>query len=226
MADNLLSDRPDYDRTFNSVMWVVGTLAATLFFAASLEMLRRPAGISRGANRVAVGAPSAVAPRLLDSPSTHSGAGVSPPDAAAVFKGDGFPGGVPKTEGTDPVARNPANFPNLSQRLKPIIPGNIGGNAGGEFSSAGSRSRALSQPSILPEPSFSVLQRNDRSLSEILNAAQDSVEKIEDPVLDRLMAAGEELRAGGNPVGALDAFKQVESALPDHPRVLGGLAAT
>ncbi|MDA7926788.1 hypothetical protein N9B21_02000 [Verrucomicrobiales bacterium] len=98
--------------------------------------------------------------------------------------------------------------------------------SGGEFSSSGIEVRPFSKASILPEPPFSGGQSNDQSLSESLAAAQLTVEKIDDPVLDRLMAAGEELCAGGNPMGALDAFKQVEGALPNHPRVLGELAAT
>lgn len=216
MADNLLLNRPDYGRTFNSVMWVVGTLAATLFFAAALEMLRRPAGISQSGSSVVVDSgPTGV-------PVTNAEAGNSLPSPAAVFGEDGFSTGGQHTKRTDSVAGNPADFPNMSEGLKSLIPGNIGG----KFSNGGTGSRSLSQSSILPEPSFSGPRNNDRSLSETLNAAQNTVEKIEDPVLDRLMAAGEELRAGGNPMGALDAFKQVESALPDHPRVLGELAAT
>ena len=221
MADNLLSDRADYGRTFNSVMWVVGTLAATLFFAAALEMLRRPAGILPAGNgRVAAG-PSGAVP-VAGSEFGEPGAEVGShlPGPAAVFA-EGGTGPVGNSSGG-----NPAEIPNLSRGLISTLPGNIGGTAGGEFSNGGAASRSLSPSSILPEPSFTGPQNDDQSLSESLNAAQLTVEKIEDPVLERLIAAGEELRAGGNLMGALDAFKQVEGALPDHPRVLGELAAT
>ena len=40
------------------------------------------------------------------------------------------------------------------------------------------------------------------------------------------MSTGAELRASGNMQGALKAFREVESALPDHPRVLAEFAAT
>ncbi len=226
MAGNLLSDRADYGRTFNSVMWVVGTLAATLFFAAALEMLRRPAG----SDRVASTASGAVPQNGSEFGPAGTEAGPAFPDPAAVFAGNGG-GGISGPESVNGTAGgnaggNPAETPHLASGLKPLLPGNIGGNAGGGFPNAGAANRSLSQPSILPEPSFTGPQTNDRSLSESLNAAQLTVEKIDDPVLERLMAAGEELRAGGNLMGALDAFKQVESALPDHPRVLGELAAT
>lgn len=40
------------------------------------------------------------------------------------------------------------------------------------------------------------------------------------------MSTGAELRASGNMQGALQAFREVESAMPDHPRILAEVAAT
>lgn len=53
-----------------------------------------------------------------------------------------------------------------------------------------------------------------------------SDEPIEDAVVERLVIIGEELRAKGSLSGALQNFRQAESVLPDHPRILAGLAAT
>ena len=146
-------------------------------------MLRRPAGNTQLASGPG-DAPSSMDFGGPDAGAVIPKAGASFPDPAAVFREDGDPGGVTNTGGVDPVAANPADFLNLSRSLKPLLPGNIGGNAGGEFSNAGSGSRSLSQSSILPEPSFSGPQSSDQSLSESLKAAQSTVEKIEDPVLE------------------------------------------
>lgn len=53
-----------------------------------------------------------------------------------------------------------------------------------------------------------------------------SDEPIEDAVVERLVIIGEELQAKGSFAGALQNFRQAESVLPDHPRILTGLAAS
>lgn len=55
-------------------------------------------------------------------------------------------------------------------------------------------------------------------------AARDRV--LGDAILERLMVAGTELRDNGNTQRALQAYRQVESALPEDPRVLSEIAAT
>ena len=64
------------------------------------------------------------------------------------------------------------------------------------------------------------------SLSEALASAVFTVERIEDPILERLVCTGEELRGEGNISSALQALRQAEEALPDHPRVLAEMAVT
>lgn len=49
---------------------------------------------------------------------------------------------------------------------------------------------------------------------------------MEDSILERLLVTGSELRQSGNMSGALQAYRQVETALPEHPRILSEIAAT
>lgn len=64
------------------------------------------------------------------------------------------------------------------------------------------------------------------ALSAALAVAARENELSGEPILERLMSTGAELRASGNMQGALKAFREVESALPDHPRIQAELAAT
>jgi hypothetical protein len=77
-------------------------------------------------------------------------------------------------------------------------------------------SSASSPPSLAQSP--------DRGVVTPLPLLSD--EPIEDAVVERLVIIGEELQAKGSLAGALQNFRQAESVLPDHPRILAGLAAT
>lgn len=57
-------------------------------------------------------------------------------------------------------------------------------------------------------------------------AAASRSQPLSDGILERLMVTGAELRESGNMQGALQAFRQVEAALPDHPRILSEIGAT
>jgi hypothetical protein len=57
-------------------------------------------------------------------------------------------------------------------------------------------------------------------------AAASRSQPLSDGILERLMVTGAELRESGNMQGALQAFRQVETALPDHPRILSEIGAT
>ncbi len=63
-----------------------------------------------------------------------------------------------------------------------------------------------------------------RLFDELKKAAPQS--PLEDAILESLLVAGVELRANGNNQGALKNFREVETALPDHPRVLSEIGAT
>lgn len=49
---------------------------------------------------------------------------------------------------------------------------------------------------------------------------------LSDGILERLLVTGAELRASGNMQGALQAFREVEKSLPEHPRILSEIGAT
>lgn len=57
-------------------------------------------------------------------------------------------------------------------------------------------------------------------------AAASRSQPISDGILERLLVTGAELRESGNMQGALQAFRQVETALPEHPRILSEIGAT
>lgn len=60
----------------------------------------------------------------------------------------------------------------------------------------------------------------------VLLAEASGSQPLSDGILERLMVTGAELRESGNTQGALQAFRQVETALPEHPRILSEIGAT
>lgn len=201
MAENMLTDRPEYGRTFNNAMWIVGFLAVAQIVATGWAILRRaPSG---GSLSVATGNSymSAPAPAQPIDPAPSEVAnqdiipyptGQNPINALSPNRGLG--NGIPSY----PLATNDP----------PVSPGG-----------------AL-EPSILPQPTFIGPSDESQPLSEALANAALTAQPIADPILDRLVSTGEELRASSNMEGALQALREAETAIPDHPRVLGGLAAT
>lgn len=114
------------------------------------------------------------------------------------------------------------------------IPPSLGANLGGALRSVGPTAQAEGG-SVLPAPPFGAPaaaaattagEDSGSSLSAALAVAARDNQLGDEPILERLMLAGAELRASGNMQGALRAFREVESALPDHPRILAELAAT
>lgn len=114
----------------------------------------------------------------------------------------------------------------------------LGANLGGALRSA-VPSAPAGKVSALPSPPFGAPPaasapaasapgggEDSPSLSAALAVAARKNELSGEPILERLMSTGAELRASGNMQGALQAFRQVESALPDHPRILAELGAT
>ncbi len=212
MADNMLSARPEYGRTFNTSMWVIGLLAAIQLFAVAWAIFTRE---TLPVSQVAV---------------------------------------VPPTTATGPVFRTPeptvidnsaVDAPREQEALTPenvtVPPVNVG-VVTGETGSPQSLNPVLrpQEPisvtpteTVPPQPSVSVLPApsltgpaNAEPLAEALADAAGSVEEISDPLLNRLVSTGEELRSSGNMQGALKALREAEAELPEHPRVLSSLAGT
>lgn len=118
------------------------------------------------------------------------------------------PGLQPRPANAAAVAEVSSGVTTLSPVKQATIPGGI---------------PAPATPTSLP-PQDQVAQAPTRGVTSLTPLLSD--EPIEDAVVERLVIIGEELRAKGSLSGALQNFRQAESVLPDHPRILAGLAAT
>lgn len=214
MAGNMLSNRPVYGRTFHTAMWMIGLIAAAQLFAVIRAVMSRPAFSPNVAEVVAV-----LPPQPIQNSSATMQPATSEESAAQALP----PSQVLESEPADrlvPEFGGGASGISISSqieepRLSPSSPG------------AAMRGVSPGASNPLPEPSFfGPSGTSGPSLSESLSIAADDTQKIEDPILERLVSAGEELRATGNMSGALQALREAEDALPEHPRVLGELAAT
>ena len=193
MAEKMLSNRPDYGRTFHTAMWVVGSIALiqllAIFWAVFIE-----SGSASGGTTLA-GGPNAITAKEA-SPVTDISAPIVraiPAEIAAAIEQQKF-------------ESQPLNSP-----LRGV---------GGELLTNIEGARLLNNKAA------SSSERFTPSLSEALINAKYTAERIEDPILKRLVSTGEELRVEGNTAGAIQALRRAEEALPDHPRVLAEMAAT
>lgn len=179
-------------------MWVIGFIAAVQVFAAGWAVISR-----ESLPMARVKAPVIVNPPLAP----ENRGGPLPQQAVVSVQSDGeflvsdpltnkFPSKEPATSTVENFV--PAPVPN------PVPP-------------------PVVENSILPSPNLTGPAHSEPLGAALANAA-DSVEKIEDLILARLVSAGEEFRTSGNMVGALKALHEAESALPNHPRILSNLA--
>ncbi len=193
MAEDMLSPRSDFGRTFISAMWILGAVAAFQVVAVGWAVL------TQKPREVLVTAP----PVTPDVPTPQAAAqnppSIDPPDSN------------PATQEVNTVTPPPtAVIPPTTAGLPPVSP--------------------------IPEPTFISPQKiqtphtpTQKPLGSALadNALKSHpAHRINDPLLDKIVATGEELRGTGNMQGALKALRTAEDALPDHPRVLAELAGT
>lgn len=203
-------------------MWIVGSLAAVQIIAAGLAMLRRAP---------ADGLVTSARPSL----SMESNGGqmltpvVMPPVAAAVDSAMSTQaeGSLPQfaQEGGTSVGGGAVVsgvVPEPGEFDQPALPPRAESLRGIDPVATVRDTPALAQPSFMGP----AVVEEAPSLSQSMVGAQTTVEEIEDPILDRLLAMGAEFRANGNLPKALEHFEQVESSLPNHPRVLAELAAS
>jgi hypothetical protein len=214
MAENMLSNRPVYGRTFHAAMWTIGMVAAAQLFAVIRAVMTRPGGSEIPMTEVVAALP----PRPFQQMPTGA-------EAAAPLQNLPDQGELQDVPATgNPVFSGEAEAPAVAISTEVTsgnsvqIPRNIGAG----------RSMAVPETSNpLPGPAFfGPSDSAGPTLSESLSTAAFDTEKIQDPILERLVSAGEELRAAGNMPGALQALREAESALPEHPRILGEMAAT
>lgn len=195
------SDRPAYGRAFRIAMGVVGGIALAQFVAIGHGLLkRRPAVV-----------PAVVSPAPPQSPTAV--AQTAPPPVVREVASPPAP--LPETpmpapsvaapSVADAVVDDPGAPSPLVAKAKEAGPRFLGPAEG---TAAGDGGR-----------------KEPPALFVSLKSAAKS-QALADGILERLMTTGVELRASGNTQGALRNFREVEAALPDHPRILAEIAAT
>lgn len=206
MAENMLSNRPVYGRTFHTAMWTIGLVAAVQLFAVIWAVMTKP--------EQALVVTSREARSVLPQP-------------------------FPEPPVVDPRAKDPVQTAPMTE-VPPILSGVVGEKPAllpldpAESIAIDPEPQALQPPRTSSEATnpmrgLSFVGPADTappSLSESLTSAAIEAEEIQDPILERLVSAGEELRAAGNMPGALQALREAESALPEHPRILAEMGAT
>ena len=211
ITDPGFSDSPDHGRSFRIVMLVIGGLLLVQLLALAIGVVRRKpmAQVSVASNTPVVenSVPPEVSssarpqgpflPRQLAAPPTTS-PGMKSPDL----------GGI---EVVDPI------IPAAPVAEASSEPGQTRGPAFvGPAEDAGGKPGSV-MPGVPPSGSGDLFQR-------LAVASKSKV--LDDLILERLLVTGVELRDSSNMQGALQAFREVESALPEHPRVLSEIAAT
>lgn len=231
MAENLLSNRPLPGRTFLHAMWTAGSIAAVLLFTVAWAMWKRPPSTD------VAGAPNSF-PAEAYYPT------VPPP----VFSEGATPGMVgsaapPAIEGSatsEPPAAQDVTF-SAPIPTRGVESGEVGSTIPGAAPEIGNGNPNLLSDSPLSSgteppavtgadqvgPNFQgPVGADSPTLSDALTNAAFEAGEIEDPILERLVSTGEELRSAGNMQGALQALREAEAALPENPRIMGELAAT
>lgn len=222
ITEDSFMGRPVYGRTFSTAMWIVGLIAAIQFVALIFGVMRRSAEQGeRGLVTPSTGFPAPESFAVPPGAEVRSALAPPAPLPAAEAPLPTNPLGRPRGEGENAPLSAGAPLPQISGIPQPLPPNPRGVATPPDGSPAG-------QVPVLAAPPFTPLveEADSSSLSGALaKAARENV-FTSDPILERLMSTGAELRASGNMQGALKAFREVESALPDHPRVLAEFAAT
>ena len=212
MTENCLSGRPGHGRTFSTVIWVVGSIAIVQLLALGVGVARR--------SPVVTAVPTVKSANVSYQPTSMVPPAPVPAPAATAVQAEGqSKGGVTGVTPPGPDLINQAvpEFPVLGQAgEKPV------GRGIPESKPVPGPPPVLSGPSFVGPASVT----GSTSLSTALSLAARENELADEPILERLMSTGAELRASGNMQGAMQAFRKVELAMPDHPRILAELAAT
>lgn len=191
------TDRPVHGRAFLVSATVIGGMALIQMFAFVFAILRRESVPPPGI----VPLPETVSPVAVISrnpPPEAEAAPTMPPPAVS----------SPSPTLSDVVVKDPVAPSPLIPAPSESGPKFLG--PAGEPSSPPGESRETNGPAAL--------------FASLVSAGKSQV--LEDGILERLLVTGAELRASGNTQGALRNFREVESALPEHPRVLSEIAAT
>lgn len=215
-------------------MWVVGGIAALQLFGVFWALMKRP-GVGVVEARVSSMLPMDLPPMPLNAgvqagPGAVPGANPVNSNLPPQLSNQSVPTGIVTT----PSAANNPTIGNGGIRSG-VVP-EVGNPAAGIGSGVSSNppedpgpggSAVGSGDPVLAQPSFVGPAGSDRNvLSDSLTRASFSSDEIADPIIERLVSTGVELRSADNMQGALQALKEAEAALPDHPRIMSELAAT
>ena len=217
------SDCPAPGRTFRVTMAVIGGIALIQLLALAIGVMRA------GRPPVPVATLAAQAPMVRSSIADG---------ALPVTREAPAPAAPVATQGSLPPSAAPMTAPALPAPTSPLLadtPVNDPVTPAPEVAeiaaaSAGETSRGPGfvgpagsgpAPAVVGEAGATA----PGDLFEALAAAGRS-QPLSDGILERLMVTGAELRESGNMQGALQAFREVENALPDHPRILSEIGAT
>jgi len=208
MRESYLDDRPIRGRTFAVAIGVLGSIALVQMIALSSGLFRQAAGTG-GSRAEAAASAEALPPGSLPAP-------VAP--AVALSTGDPAP--------LAPVA---AVTPDLATRgavesVPPPEPA-VSAEAAAPVAAVGSQN-APPPEGPAPPATRAVAPSDPGNLQKSLSDAAASHALSDEPILEALLKTGADLRSSGNTQGALQAFREVETARPEHPRVLSEMAAT
>lgn len=199
MAEPAPSGQPAYGRAFRIGAGLFGCVAALELIAIGMGVLRRPMARPSVAERAGTSTVALVptaAPAPDPAPIPYS----NPVPELAAPEAPALPPLQPDLSGQpllDPPMSLPVSPPEPSD---PALPA----------------ATAVSAPANLGDPSalYTALAEAGRAMP------------LPDAILEALLSTGAEHRAKGNAQSAIKNFREVESALPEHPRVLAELAAT
>lgn len=216
MTENCLTERPGDGRTFKIAMAVIGGIASFQILVLGFGVLRR----APAEDKLVVSAPLDAVEVMADTVPAHplaareQAGGVAAHAGATDQVGSESSPVVPNSQAElprTPTAGQTSPRVDVTDALRP----------------AGSVARdETARIAAPPRPELGALASEGSSLSAALVVAGRENVLSDEPILERLMSTGAELRASGNMQGALQAFRQVETALPLHPRIQAELAAT
>ena len=241
MAENMISNRPEAGKTFQSAMWVIGVVAALQLFGVFWAIMKRP-GPGGPPESFAVTSPAFQQPPpdmtntfppmpLGNEGGQEKGAVRQVPAGNPPTQIRPSVSGVGSGEARGEAGNSPPVSGGISELSNPLPPVESAVRSGAEgedkppaLEPVRSAEPPLDQPSFVgPEEAVPVASG---SLTDSLTQASLSAAEIADPIVERLVTAGVELRSTDNMQGALQALKEAEAALPQHPRIMSELAAT
>lgn len=202
MTENTLNERPVRGRPFLAALWVLGAIAIAQLIAFAYGVMRlQPVALVTTPPVTAVPAPESSTPASAEVPPESSVEIELPPIPPELLVDVPLPQEA-RTRGENESAatRSEVDSVGAGGFLGPVSEEAVGSLAGRVVSPA--------------------------ELEIALEKAAAANPLADEPILEALLKTGTGLRTSGNTQGAMQAFREVETAMPGHPRVLSEIAAT